>query len=181
MNSYSEYEYENCAVGLPYPEVTRGQDPYAVSLLMEDYSGIHSELTAIMQYFYVSTQLLDCWEAAYTAFRKISIVEMRHLDLLAKAITAKCGDPCFVMNGCRGHRQFWNAAAVQYDRNPCKALLLSIEGEQGAIAQYGRHIQCIQDESVRELLRRIILDEELHIQIFSDLYHQCRCCGQLRF
>ena len=45
-------------------------------------------------------------------------------------------------------------------------------GEQGAIAQYQHHIQQLGDESAKALLRRIVMDEECHLQAFTDQFRQ---------
>ena len=43
----------------------------------------------------------------------------------------------------------------------------NIAGEQEAIRQYRKQIQIIQDCHIQEILKRIILDEELHIELFK--------------
>ena len=43
-------------LNLPYPPVQPGRDPQTASLLLEDYSGAASELTAVTQYFYAAAR-----------------------------------------------------------------------------------------------------------------------------
>lgn len=165
-------DHAHFSVDLPYPQVLPGCDPQAAALLMEDYSGITSELSAITQYFYASTRMRGHCDEVYNAMKYIAVVEMHHLDLLSQAITAKGGDPRYVLYGGRKPEQFWNAGVIEYGKSRSNILLESIQSEQGAIEQYQCHIRCIQDESVKALLRRIIMDEEVHLHTFIDLYRK---------
>lgn len=172
MEQGHEQGYAHYHVDLPYPQVLPGRDPCAAALLMEDYSGITSELSAITQYFYASTRMRGHCDAVYNAMKYIAVVEMHHLDLLSQAITAKGGDPRYVLYGGRKPEQFWNADVIEYGKSRSNILLESIESEEAAISQYQCHIHRIPDESVKALLRRIIMDEEVHLQTFKDLYCQ---------
>ena len=157
---------------LPYPPVQMGRDPKAASLLLEDYSGAVSELSAVTQYFYASAQMQRRCQALYETMKYIAIAEMHHLDLLAQAVIAKGGDPRYVTMGGRKPEKCWNSGVIAYGKDPARILLESIDAEQGAIDQYRRHIRCIEDSSVQALLERIVLDEQSHLQLFQQLYRQ---------
>ncbi len=45
-----------------------------------------------------------------------------------------------------------------------------IDGEKAAISKYQHQISYIRDENITENLRRIILDERLHVEIFEKVY-----------
>ena len=169
-------EQARCNLNLPYPPVQPGRDPQTASLLLEDYSGAASELTAVTQYFYASAQMQGRCQAIYKQYaadlESIAIAEMLHLDLLAQAIIAKGGDPRYVTMGGRKPERCWNSGVIAYSKDPACILLESIDAEQGAINQYRRHIRCIEDVSVQALLERIVLDEERHLQLFQQLYRQ---------
>ena len=45
-----------------------------------------------------------------------------------------------------------------------------IQMTKEAIKQYKETISKISDENINDILKRIILDEEIHIQLFLDLY-----------
>ena len=53
--------------------------------------------------------------------------------------------------------------------DPKKYLQQNIVGEETAILNYERTVLNLKTESVKLLLERIILDEELHIKIFKEL------------
>ena len=48
-------------------------------------------------------------------------------------------------------------------------ILANINVEYAAIYNYRWHIQMTSNDSVKRLLERIILDEELHIRLFSEM------------
>lgn len=52
---------------------------------------------------------------------------------------------------------------------PQKFLRQNITAEETAILNYERTVLALHTESVKTLLERIILDEELHIKIFKEL------------
>lgn len=51
-------------------------------------------------------------------------------------------------------------------------LLEGTKSERKAIENYKYHILIIKDSHIRELLERIILDEELHVKLFIELYEK---------
>ncbi|HEY8390431.1 MAG TPA: ferritin-like domain-containing protein [Clostridia bacterium] len=152
---------------LPYPEVEPVCDPKTVMLIKEDYAGCQSELTAINVYIYQRILMNDVLDELAGVLLGIAIVEMEHLELLGMAIKNLGGDPEYEV-GCR----MWTADYVIYTKNPKEMLLANIEGEKTAIRNYRRHIRMIDNRQVQKLLERIILDEELHIDIFSSLLNR---------
>ena len=48
-------------------------------------------------------------------------------------------------------------------------LILNMEAEQKAILQYNSLIHVIEEEDVKTILKRIVLDERLHLEIFEKL------------
>ncbi len=165
MENVTEYR-----VNLPYPEVESGPDNRrTVLLLMEDYAGMVSELSAITQYVYQHIVLEDAAEEVSEVMRHISIIEMKHLELLGEAILKLGGNPMYASRG-----RFWNARNVSYVTRVREVLNENINGENSAIRQYRRHIEQTANQSVKRLLERIILDEELHIRIFNALLEKYR-------
>ena len=88
---------------------------------------------------------------------------MRHHELLGKAIVKLGGYP--VMGG----RTYWSGSFVNYTLDPKKFLRENITAEETAILNYERTVLSLRTESVKALIERIVLDEELHIKIFKDL------------
>ncbi|GBF32079.1 bacterioferritin family protein [Desulfocucumis palustris] len=156
-----------CALPEPYPEpgVVRPNHFYAM-LLLEDYVGTVSEMTAVNQYFYHHLTFEKYDDLAELEIC-ISIVEMHHLELLGKTIKLLGVAPEF-RTLSNNRPVYWNAAYVYYGKNVCDKLAADIAAEKKAIQQYGQHKQLIDDPYIKELLERIIKDEEYHLKLFSD-------------
>lgn len=155
---------EQYKLNLPYPEVTGGPEPYTVTLLHEDYAGMVGELTALNQYMYQSILTSGKDRSFAQAMECIAIAEMRHKELLGKAIVRLGGTPIFA-----AYNTYWCANFANYVDDPQKMLVSNIGIENAAISNYRFHIEKISNASVRQLLERIILDEELHIQVFNQM------------
>ena len=163
---------EKYSVKLSYPKVTV-QKPnldYA-RLLLSDYAGHVSEFGAIAQYIFHMIVLEKSYPDVSEALRGIAIVEMEHLDLLGDLINDLGMPPEF--RSCQnGKNYYWNASPqnVDYSLTIKNTLLADISAEVKAIAQYEKNIKQIDDEEIGCLLRRIILDEQLHIDVLSEFY-----------
>ena len=152
------------ALSLPYPELTGYLSPKEVRCLVDDYGGRKSETTAVMQYVYQHYILDTEYPEIGDALMGIAITEMHHHELLGEAIVMAGGDPIISGSTC-----FWSGSNVNYIKNPVAILRANIEAERQAIAKYRRTIECVSNPSLKDLISRIIMDEELHISIFQDL------------
>ncbi|MGN0771495.1 MAG: ferritin-like domain-containing protein [Christensenellales bacterium] len=152
------------SLSLPYPEITGYLSPKEVRCLVDDYGGRKSETTAIMQYIYQHYVLDADYPQIGDALLGIAVTEMHHHELLGEAITLAGGDPIIAGSTC-----FWSGSNVNYIKNPVAALRANIEAERQAIAKYRRTISCVSNASLKDLISRIIMDEELHVSIFEDL------------
>lgn len=151
----------------PYPpiQVAAPNLSYA-QMLSASFASAKSELTTITQYTYFSWVLEQGSAELCTCYQKIAQVEMRHLNLLGQTITALGGNPAFRSFPYK-RPAFWSSGVLQYQCNIEKALHISIAGEQTAIEGYRHLSKLIQDPGVTAILQRIILDEEIHIQLFQ--------------
>lgn len=150
------------ASDLPYPKIEVEQNVAESKILMPVYSGSASELTAVMTYsfqMYVSPK----YPEIVAALEGIAITEMMHHKLLGEAIYALGGYPVM------GARTYWNGSFVNYALDPRKYLKQNITSEQTAILNYERTILNLTTDSVKMLLERIILDEQVHIDVFKKL------------
>ncbi len=175
MDYYKDCEIaEKYSVKLSYPKVTveKPNERYA-KLLLNDYAGTVSELTAITQYIFHKIVLEKEYPDVSEALLGISIIEMEHLEMLGQLIN-DLGLPPQFRSCVRGRSVWWTASErnVDYSVSVKNALLADISAEMRAIAQYERDIELIDDEQIVCLLRRIILDEQQHIDIFSELYNR---------
>lgn len=151
----------------PRPEGLERNIRYA-RILLAAYSGQGSELTAVMQYLYhyqmaerQSQEIADC-------LRGISIVEMHHFELLGSCINALGLYPTYsYYQGTRRVR--WNAGFVNYGRNLRDMLDSDIAAERRAIEDYEHAARCIPEPQIQSLMKRIIQDEALHLEILTEL------------
>lgn len=159
--------YDKYGAAGPYPEIrVVGQNPYYAQLLLDDYAGKVSEATAIMQYVHHHLQMetLAAWQETAKLEEGISIIEMKHLEMLGQTILLLGGNSRY----CDGQQRPWTPTYIDYfDFDPCAQLRADICAEEEAIRQYLVHIQLIQDPYIQALLTRIIKDEEHHIQLLA--------------
>ncbi len=150
------------ASDLPYPEIEVEPNVAEAKLLMPLYAGAVSELTAILTYTFQQYVTPKHPEIVET-LEGIAITEMRHHELLGKTIFKLGGYPVM------GARNYWNGSLVNYTLNPRKYLRENIVAEENTIANYERTILSLSTDSVKLLLERIILDEEIHVRLFKEL------------
>jgi len=157
---------------LPYPiiKVVEQNEEYAL-LLLQDYASSHSELTAIMSYTYLNLVISKDYKEIADAYKGISIVEMKHLEILGAFINELGVLPRYYYNN-NNKVEMWNGAFVDGSFDFKTTLQKSIENEILGIEQYRKHIEAIDDIYIKKALNRIILDEELHVEILDNLYHK---------
>ena len=164
---FSYDEFNQYRVDLPYPDVVvlKPNTHYA-RLVSGAYAGRGSETTAITQYIshrYFTSDYPD----VFVAYKYIALVETVHQELLGKLIKNLGLKPLFFSYETN---HYWNGSYPDYKYTLNKILQSDIQGEKNAIAHYTRLIKQIDDESIRNLFRRIILDEEKHIEVLTHLY-----------
>ena len=157
---------ENCRRPEPYPpmEVAERNLTYA-KILARDYAGTVSEMTAITQYVYHNLDIGN--KEVSDLMMCIARVEMHHLHMLGTLIKKLGGDPRYEVES-----NYWNAGFVKYGRNMCQQITLDIDAEYAAIRQYKLHLTYIDDPFVKEVIKRIIMDEEYHIKLFTGVYEK---------
>lgn len=148
------------ASDLPYPAITVEQNQKDAKILMGVYSGACGELTAIMTYAYQS-YITQKRHELHDTLIGIAKVEMHHHSLLGESIYALGGYPVM------GARNYWSGSYADYTLNIQNFLKNDIASEQNAILNYERTMLNIETESVKALIERIILDEQLHIKILT--------------
>ena len=152
---------------LPYPtlKVERKNVEYA-KMLLHPYVGSISEDTSTHLYLYQSFIIDD---QIKEILKGIAIVEMHHLDMLARTINLLGLDPKYEVNN-----RPWTAQYVEYEKDISKMMLIDIKNETIAINNYRLLMKAIDDRYIKQLLRRIIIDEEIHIKIFKDIYDKTK-------
>lgn len=166
----NEMSNTRCAVDLPYPDTAHilGIKEQGKMLSMA-YAGTVSEMTAVTQYTYQHIILEAGYPEISDMLACISMTEMKHLVILG-TIMENCGvEPRFA-DVSTGRERYWSGTYPNYIRDVQSLLLEDIAGEQMAIREYERLIARLRDPAITAVIRRIILDEQLHIELFSSMY-----------
>lgn len=156
-------------VQLPYPSVEKFlPDCQSAHLIAPAYCGIHGELDAILQYVYHSFYFNKLGDKE-TAERLMGIAmcEMEHFELLGSAILQLGMSPTFTREP-EFSSGFYNSASICYSKTPVKMLIDDITGEMVAVSEYEKMCQKIKNEDLSALIKRIILDEQLHIKALKE-------------
>ena len=151
---------------IPYPKLTNiRQNIRYANLLYDNFAGEHGELTAVCQYIYEHIELKR-YEGFSKILLSIAIEEMHHLDLIGDLIKRLGKRPYYInQNQC-----MWNANNIKYHfNNVYDMLMFNIESEKKSILGYKEAIKYTQNKSIKDLLERIILDEQTHLEIFNRL------------
>lgn len=161
-------------IDTPYPKVDiTNLNLEEALLVLKSYSGEVSENTAIHLYLYQAFSLKNTYPEHAKIIEQIAIVEMKHLELLANVIHLLGFTPAFVL--FKNKKLIpWNASYVNYTLNLEEMMLADIASEQGAIKDYNELIETLSNESIKNLIRRIIQDEELHLSIFKHILKEVK-------
>ncbi|MBS6955738.1 MAG: manganese catalase family protein [Enterocloster asparagiformis] len=163
-----------CAADLPYPPVAvDGRNPAYARAMLDNIGGSNSEMSAISLYIYNNLRSAHTPDIALT-FHKVSIVEMRHLEIFGKLACMLGEDPrLWTQHGCK--KAYWTPGYNQYPVHFPEMMQNVIASENAAIQKYQYQASYIKDPNITALLSRIILDEQLHVQIFEQLVQDhCR-------
>ena len=155
-------------VDLPYPDLTGiEKDPVSAGIIRPAYGGGHGEITAILQYVYHSL-FFDCYGESdiSNVLTDISIAEMKHLDILGEMLLKLGSDPVYAV--CPPFYEFYSTEGIAYSKSPQNMLLDDIAGEMKASAMYGEMAEKLCNEKVIAVIKRIRMDEELHIAILKE-------------
>lgn len=154
-----------------FPKITVSYLPQETLIMLKRvYSGNKSELTSIMQYMYQNFVISRDTKLSNLAntMEKIAICEMRHYELLAK-ILVKCGiDPknCVYIDSNPNLCDYWKASSVSYEKSLVKMFENNIVLEERAIQDYMEIITKTDNENLKQVLERLIQDEQSHKAYF---------------
>ena len=158
---------EDCGkylVNEPYPEVGSLAHNFEYAALLSDaFAGAGSEATAIAQYTAHNFYTLEYPELHF-AYECISAVEVTHLKLLGGLILKLGLSPKFINYE---NNAYWSGEFPVYAYQLRPILLADIEGERAAIAHYLLLIRKIDCPEMQALFRRIILDEQKHVETLN--------------
>lgn len=152
-------------LNLPYPEISGEASAREIEDLYDLYAGRFSELTAITSYIY---QSIICNDTQLSKLLlRISITEMEHCERLGKALMTLGADPVFA-----GRYNYFSCGYTNYSKDVRDFLTANINGEENARRAYLELAYKTQNQTLRELLTRIAMDEEHHFKLLNEEFYR---------
>ena len=157
------------SLDVPYPPVkAQSQRLDYAHAMLSNVGSRNSEMSAVSLYFYNSVVLKSEYAGFARCFHEISVVEMHHLDIFSTLAMQMGLDPrLWSFNRTRPF--YWTPSYNHYSRKLKQLVENALQGEEEAIDKYKRQCDTIKDENIVENLKRIILDEEHHMEIFRSM------------
>ena len=100
---------------------------------------------------------------------EIAVDEEQHMRILGEIITALGGDPLLRV----GKGYYWTGEFVRPAGSVLDYLKANILAEKNVIAEYNRRLKAIDDPYIREVLARILVDEQSHLDALVDAEEIC--------
>lgn len=172
--NFENINYSDFEVKTPYPKVTTKEiDKKILPDLIDSYSGAKGELTASTQYIYQSfiVKPNENYIGLSKILEKISIKEMHHLEILSQVLISQGINPkyCKYIDNNLDICINWSANSVKYLTDVKEFIKYNITLEKGAIAEYTNIVNNATNENIIEIIKRIIQDEESHLEIFNKI------------
>lgn len=151
-----------------YPEIrVEGRSQRYGQAMLSNVGGSVSEMGSVARYLYGSFTQEGRPEVA-ECLRGIAMVEMRHLEIFSR-LSRQLGEDPRLWTPFRGGRRYWTGEYLTYPRRLEQLLRGAVDEERTAIQKYRQQLLWIKDKNVTANLRRILEDEELHVEILTGL------------
>ncbi len=156
-------------IDLPYPSLVGiEKDVKSAMIISSAYCTMHGELNAIMQYFYHYLKFKSLGdEQTAEIIMGISVAEMHHLQILGELLDKLGVNPVFTKVPPYMYN-YYSTAGVSYSVTPIKMLIDDVSGELLAVKQYEKMANTLKNERISAIIKRIALDEELHVKVLKD-------------
>lgn len=152
----------------PYPEIrVEGKNRQYGQAILSNVGGSVSEMGSVARYLYGHFTQEGRPEVA-ECLAGIAMVEMHHLSIFS-GLARQLGEDPRLWTSFRGRRRYWTPEYLRYPQSLDQFLRYSVEEEKTAIQKYRQQALWIRDANVTANLRRIIEDEEVHLEILTCL------------
>ena len=154
-------------VELPYPDTSDIEvDRFSASIIYPAFIGAHSELNAIVQYAYHELEFnKQKNDSVAKRLLGISVCETHHFHLLGQTL-----------KNLGAHSIFNNypqcvkpSSFCHYKKELDKMIIDDISSEMESIQIYSSMLKNLNNEKVKKVIERIVLDEELHLKVLKEL------------
>lgn len=157
------------SIDLPYPSLVGiEKDIKSAVIIAPAYASMHGELNAILQYLYHYFNFKGLFDGETAdVIMGICVSEMHHLKILGELLYKLGTDPIYTKMPPYGYN-YYTSVGVSYSKTPIKMLLDDVSSEILAVKQYEKMADDLKNERVAAIIKRIMLDEELHIKILKE-------------
>lgn len=138
------------------------------TILLECYASEQSELSSLTSYSYLNIVTDDKYTEIKEIFRGCSIVELHHMNILGELIKALGVMPRYYWKN-KHSIEMWSGSYVSPNYDINTSLKQAVNQEKLLINKYESLIEQIDIANVKEILRRIILDEQVHVRLLEDM------------
>lgn len=160
----------------PYPTAkANAENERYARIIRNSFAGRESALTAMMTYLYQSICFSECADDLRETLAAIALCKMFHLRLLGELLVSLGSNSKYYFYSMPPNANsgtWWSSypANITYAKILGDALKADIEAEKASIDEHKSTIDYVDDEGIRALLKRIVMDEEYHLKIFTELY-----------
>ena len=123
----------------------------------------------IHQYFYETIVLGE--SEIRSILKDLLLTEMNHFEILGKLIIELGSTPIFATQEF-GSEVYWNSDFIYYDQDVETILEINLEWTKVMIYNLQMSLTAIEDIYIKEMLKRFLEDEYLHLEIFT------KCSGK---
>ncbi|MDR1735076.1 MAG: rubrerythrin family protein [Oscillospiraceae bacterium] len=162
------------AADYAYPKIeVQKKDRALARLMLSNIGDDDSEASSVALYLYGSVVTATTDPEISKAFRDVLAVERTHLEVFCNLAYRFGADPRLwrpVQQSVGGEKMvYWSPSRLHYATEVQTILENAIALERAQIKKYEKEIAAISEDSLILLLRRIILDEQMHIEMFRGL------------
>jgi bacterioferritin len=155
----------------PYPAIkVQTKNPNYARIMLSNVGDQNSEASSVALYLYDQIITAGQPEISQT-FAAVKQTEAKHLELFCDMAYQLGADPRLwaVSGNAAQPMRYWSPAQLSYTPNPRALLQNALALERATIAKYEHQTQEVKDDAILLLLRRILVDESMHVELFRHL------------
>ena len=157
----------NCRIKKEYPKIkVERKNKEVADILSYLYASNKGFFTIIHQYLYETIVVSD--EEVRAILKDLLLTEINHFEILGKFIIELGSTPVFATKDF-GSEIYWNSDFIYYDRDIDTIVEINLEWTRIMIYNLQMSLTTIEDMYVKEMLKRFLEDEYLHLEIFTKL------------
>ena len=135
-------------------------------MLLSHLGGLHSKMSIVSLYFYNHIIIEDINKELSDIFYQLLLVEMKHLQLLAK-VCFKLGVDPRLWNCQNDSLEYWSPSYNVYSTQMTSMIENAIRQEKNTIKTYQEQIQYIDEPIIQDILNQFIIEDKQHIHILQ--------------